>query len=139
MEKKEKGRNRKHGARKDRTDIAPPAKTRKFEPECSPTTVCHHSSGIKAVSTSNTIISDDTVVVSPADLCFSLQENVFAMLVEITERAMAHCNKNEVQKYKYCWLVTIPHTLPLHLLTLVFNTGDVHSLCIIVQFYFVEK
>lgn len=31
-----------------------------------------------------------------ADLCFSLQETVFAMLVEITERAMAHCGTNEV-------------------------------------------
>lgn len=30
------------------------------------------------------------------DLCFSLQETVFAMLVEITERAMAHCNSKEV-------------------------------------------
>ena len=30
------------------------------------------------------------------DLCFSLQETVFAMLVEITERAMAHCQSNEV-------------------------------------------
>lgn len=30
------------------------------------------------------------------DLCYSLQETVFAMLVEITERAMAHCNSNEV-------------------------------------------
>lgn len=30
------------------------------------------------------------------DLCFSLQETVFAMLVEITERAMAHCNSSEV-------------------------------------------
>jgi hypothetical protein len=30
------------------------------------------------------------------DLCFSLQETVFAMLVEITERAMAHCNSTEV-------------------------------------------
>lgn len=33
---------------------------------------------------------------SPADLCFSLQETVFAMLVEITERAMAHCGSQEV-------------------------------------------
>eukprot|EP01018_Ginkgo_biloba_P001024 Gb_25475 [translate_table: standard] len=33
---------------------------------------------------------------TPADLCFSLQENVFAMLVEITERAMAHCDKKDV-------------------------------------------
>jgi N6-L-threonylcarbamoyladenine synthase len=34
--------------------------------------------------------------VTPADLCFSLQETVFAMLVEITERAMAHANRKEV-------------------------------------------
>ncbi len=31
-----------------------------------------------------------------ADLCYSLQETVFAMLVEITERAMAHCGKRDV-------------------------------------------
>lgn len=30
------------------------------------------------------------------DLCFSLQETVFAMLVETTERAMAHCASQEV-------------------------------------------
>lgn len=30
------------------------------------------------------------------DLCFSLQETIFAMLVEITERAMAHCESSEV-------------------------------------------
>lgn len=30
------------------------------------------------------------------DLCFSLQETMFAMLIEITERAMAHCKSNEV-------------------------------------------
>ncbi|KAJ9642179.1 putative tRNA threonylcarbamoyladenosine biosynthesis protein kae1 [Knufia peltigerae] len=34
--------------------------------------------------------------VTPADLCFSLQETVFAMLVEITERAMAHVGSNQV-------------------------------------------
>jgi len=33
---------------------------------------------------------------SPADLCFSFQETVFAALVEITERAMAHCGKTDV-------------------------------------------
>ncbi|CAN1805451.1 Probable tRNA N6-adenosine threonylcarbamoyltransferase [Linum perenne] len=33
---------------------------------------------------------------TPADLCYSLQETVFAMLVEITERAMAHCDKKDV-------------------------------------------
>lgn len=31
-----------------------------------------------------------------ADLCFSLQETVFAMLVEITERAMAHVGSRQV-------------------------------------------
>lgn len=31
-----------------------------------------------------------------SDLCFSLQETIFAMLVEITERAMAHCGSQEV-------------------------------------------
>lgn len=33
---------------------------------------------------------------SVQDLCFSLQETVFAMLVEITERAMAHCGQQDV-------------------------------------------
>ncbi|KAJ1921609.1 putative tRNA threonylcarbamoyladenosine biosynthesis protein kae1 [Tieghemiomyces parasiticus] len=33
---------------------------------------------------------------TPEDLCFSLQETVFAMLVEITERAMAHIGSEEV-------------------------------------------
>jgi len=31
-----------------------------------------------------------------ADLCFSLQETLFSMLVETTERAMAHCGSQEV-------------------------------------------
>ncbi|GAA5889661.1 hypothetical protein JCM8208_001090 [Rhodotorula glutinis] len=35
-------------------------------------------------------------IITPADLCFSLQETVFAMLVEITERAMAHAGGREV-------------------------------------------
>lgn len=30
------------------------------------------------------------------DLCFSLQEHVFAMLIETSERALAHCNSKEV-------------------------------------------
>ncbi len=34
--------------------------------------------------------------VTKADLCFSLQETIFAMLVETTERAMAHCDKKDV-------------------------------------------
>jgi len=31
-----------------------------------------------------------------ADVCYSLQETAFAMLVEVTERAMAHAEKKEV-------------------------------------------
>ena len=33
---------------------------------------------------------------TPGDLCFSLQETIFAMLVEVTERAMAHCGAPDV-------------------------------------------
>nr|NVI71653.1 putative tRNA N6-adenosine threonylcarbamoyltransferase [Cucujiformia] len=33
---------------------------------------------------------------NPEDLCYSLQETVFAMLVETTERALAHVGSNEV-------------------------------------------
>jgi N6-L-threonylcarbamoyladenine synthase len=33
---------------------------------------------------------------SKEDLCYSLQETIFAMLVEITERAMAHTGSQEV-------------------------------------------
>jgi len=39
-------------------------------------------------------LENDTI--TPADLCFSLQETAFAMLVEITERAMAHIGSKEV-------------------------------------------
>ncbi|RKP16623.1 glyco protein endopeptidase [Rozella allomycis CSF55] len=40
------------------------------------------------------MLADGTATVD--DLCFSLQETVFAMLIEITERAMAHIGTNEV-------------------------------------------
>lgn len=36
------------------------------------------------------ILENKEVKVTAADLCYSLQETIFAMLVEITERAMAH-------------------------------------------------
>lgn len=36
------------------------------------------------------------VTVTAEDLCYSLQETLFAMLVEITERAMAHVNSQQV-------------------------------------------
>ncbi|KYN22715.1 putative O-sialoglycoprotein endopeptidase [Trachymyrmex cornetzi] len=38
----------------------------------------------------------DTKAFTPEDLCFSLQETIFAMLIEVTERAMAHVGSNEV-------------------------------------------
>ena len=41
-------------------------------------------------------IKKDLESFSKEDLCYSLQETMFAMLVEITERAMAHTNSNEV-------------------------------------------
>jgi universal protein Kae1 len=40
------------------------------------------------------LIKDDKY--SKEDLCYSIQETVFAMLVEVSERAMAHCRKNEL-------------------------------------------
>ncbi|OSX67701.1 hypothetical protein POSPLADRAFT_1042899 [Postia placenta MAD-698-R-SB12] len=40
--------------------------------------------------------AEDTDIFTPQDLCFSLQETVYAMLVEITERAMAHIGSKEV-------------------------------------------
>lgn len=39
---------------------------------------------------------EDGILLTPEDLCFSLQETVFAMLVEITERAMAHVGSSQV-------------------------------------------
>lgn len=46
----------------------------------------------------NNLENNEELKVKPtrADLCFSLQETVFAMLVEITERAMAHVGSKEV-------------------------------------------
>ncbi|KAK7064126.1 tRNA N6-adenosine threonylcarbamoyltransferase [Favolaschia claudopus] len=40
--------------------------------------------------------SEDQDIITPADLCFSLQETIYAMLVEITERAMAHIGSKEI-------------------------------------------
>ena len=34
--------------------------------------------------------------VKKEDLCFSLQETMFAMLAEVSERALAHTDKNEL-------------------------------------------
>ncbi|KAI1429504.1 glycoprotein endopeptidase kae1 [Xylaria sp. FL1777] len=38
----------------------------------------------------------EEVRITPAELCYSLQETVFSMLVEITERAMAHVGSAQV-------------------------------------------
>ncbi|XBW37605.1 hypothetical protein QEN19_003186 [Hanseniaspora menglaensis] len=38
----------------------------------------------------------DSVEITVEDLCFSFQEHLFAMLIEITERAMAHVGSDEV-------------------------------------------
>ncbi|KAK9464921.1 glycoprotease family-domain-containing protein [Lipomyces arxii] len=40
--------------------------------------------------------ADDSEQITREDLCFSLQETIFAMLVEITERAMAHVGSQQV-------------------------------------------
>ena len=46
---------------------------------------------------SGKLFSPDThEKITPEDLCFSLQETIFAMLVEITERAMAHVGSSQV-------------------------------------------
>ena len=50
----------------------------------------------KEPSAANVPDADTADTYTPADLCFSLQETIFAMLVETTERAMAHCGHREV-------------------------------------------
>lgn len=47
-------------------------------------------------STARSAEEEDADIITPQDLCFSLQETVYAMLVEITERAMAHIGSKEV-------------------------------------------
>lgn len=50
----------------------------------------------KRYRTWGTAKPDEEDVITPEDLCFSLQETAFAMLVEITERAMAHVGARDV-------------------------------------------
>jgi len=38
----------------------------------------------------------DSKLYKVEDLCYSMQETVFAMLLEVSERAMAHCDKDEL-------------------------------------------
>ena len=42
------------------------------------------------------LIKSGSVDYSIEDLCYSVQETVFAMLLEVTERALFHCNKKEL-------------------------------------------
>ncbi len=41
-------------------------------------------------------IKDKEVDYDVKDLCYSMQETVFAMLIEVSERALAHCDKKEL-------------------------------------------
>jgi N6-L-threonylcarbamoyladenine synthase len=50
----------------------------------------------KSASNAVDLVEDPDAKPTRADLCFSLQETVFSMLVEITERAMAHVGSKEV-------------------------------------------
>ncbi|KOS15668.1 o-sialoglycoprotein endopeptidase [Malassezia pachydermatis] len=50
----------------------------------------------KAPEPATVLDGEEADVITPADLCFSLQEHMFAMLVEITERAMAHIGSKDV-------------------------------------------
>lgn len=42
------------------------------------------------------LVTADDEPITREDLCFTLQETVFSMLVEITERAMAHVGSSQV-------------------------------------------
>jgi len=53
-------------------------------------------SGILSFISKEAKLKLETGELTKADLCFSLQETIFAMLVEITERALAHCRSDEV-------------------------------------------
>ncbi|KAI9830967.1 MAG: putative tRNA threonylcarbamoyladenosine biosynthesis protein kae1 [Phylliscum demangeonii] len=57
---------------------------------------CSFSGILAAVDSLAAEIKSHPGATTTADLCFSLQETVFAMLVEITERAMAHVGSNQV-------------------------------------------
>lgn len=61
----------------------------------------HIEKFVKTQNAKGEVGSDDHF--TDEDLCFSLQETVFGMLVEITERAMAHCGSEEVISMKKMW------------------------------------
>ena len=51
---------------------------------------------MKSSNTQNRLSSTEGGTLNDFDLAFSVQETVFAMLVEVSERAMAHCGKSEL-------------------------------------------
>lgn len=53
-----------------------------------------YAAELKADPTKRDSVTNKLITIE--DLCFTLQETIFAMLVEITERAMAHVGSNEV-------------------------------------------
>ncbi|KZZ89977.1 Peptidase M22, glycoprotease [Moelleriella libera RCEF 2490] len=57
---------------------------------------CSFSGILASVDALAAQIKNGAADFTPEDLCFSLQETVFAMLVEITERAMAHVGSGQV-------------------------------------------
>lgn len=59
-------------------------------------TASSSTSSLSSLRTNGIAKSDEEDIITPEDLCFSLQETLFAMLVEITERAMAHIGSKEV-------------------------------------------
>jgi len=56
-------------------------------------------------------MSNEEIEEEKCNLCFSLQETLFAMLVEVTERAMAHINANQVLIVGGVGSVIITHQL----------------------------
>jgi N6-L-threonylcarbamoyladenine synthase len=61
-----------------------------------PSKLAEYSAATTSPTPPNNHNQDDEDIITPEDLCFSLQETVFAMLVEITERAMAHVGSGDV-------------------------------------------
>ncbi len=64
--------------------------------DCSFSGILARADELAAQMRAGTAKTPDGDVVTAADLCFSLQETAYAMLVEITERAMAHVGSNQV-------------------------------------------
>lgn len=58
--------------------------------------IAGRSGSRKGKGTATLNVSIDAPSFNADDVCFSLQETIFAMLIEVTERAMAQCNINDV-------------------------------------------